>query len=108
MPPQANAKNLALPDTPPELCDLTNLEERLLSQRYPFMKLLALSKGRQSGIQGAIVNVPVQAEQVYNALPKSPNEAGFLPLKLNRKRKYSCHQMFQYIRPNTVKKHSSG
>ena len=73
MPPQANANNLALPVTPPELCDLTTLEERLLSQRYPFMKLLGLVKGRQSGIKYAVVNVPVQAEQVCNALPKTPN-----------------------------------
>ena len=29
--PQANANNPALPDTPPELCGLTALDERLLS-----------------------------------------------------------------------------
>ena len=45
LPPQACANNLALPETPPELSNLTTLEERLLSQRYPFMKLLALPKG---------------------------------------------------------------
>ena len=44
MPPQANANNLALPNTSQELYDLTTLEERLLSQIYPFMKLLALPK----------------------------------------------------------------
>ena len=103
LPPQASANNLALPDTPPELSNLTTLEERLLSQRYPFMKLLALPKGRQSGIKGAVVNVPVQAEQVCNVLPKTPNEAGFLPLKLKRKLQYSGHHTFQYIRPNIVK-----
>ena len=103
LPPQASANNLALPDTPPELSNMTTLEERLLSQRYPFMKLLALPKGRQSGIKGAVVNVPVQAEQVCNVLPKTPNEAGFLPLKLKRKLQYSGHHTFQYIRPNIVK-----
>lgn len=60
LPPQANANNLALPDAPPELCSLGSLEERLLAQRYPFMKLLALPKGRQTGIKGAVVNVLVQ------------------------------------------------
>ena len=103
LPPQANANNLALPDSPPELNSLSSLEERLLSQRYPFMKLLALPKGRQRGIKGAVVNVPVQAGQVCDALPRTPSEAGFLPLKLKRKVEYSGHVNFQYIRPNRVK-----
>ena len=103
LPPQANANNLALPDSPPELNSLSSLEERLLSQRYPFMKLLALPKGRQRGIKGAVVNVPVQAGQVCEALPRTPSEAGFLPLKLKRKVQYSGHVNFQYIRPNRVK-----
>ena len=103
MPPQASANNLVLPDTPPELCDLTTLEERLLSQRYPFIKLLALPKGRQSRIKGAVLNVPVHAKQVCDTLPKTPNEAGFIPLKLKRKLKYSGHHTFQYIRPNIVR-----
>ena len=103
LPPQANANNLALPDSPPELNSLSSLEERLLSKRYPFMKLLALPKGRQRGIKGAVVNVPVQAGQVCDALPRTPSEAGFLPLKLKRRVEYSGHLNFQYIRPNRVK-----
>ena len=66
LPPQSNANNLALPDSLP---DLNSLEEKLLSQRYPFMKLLAFPKGRQRGIKGAVVNVPVQGGQVCEAWP---------------------------------------
>ncbi|CAC5377901.1 unnamed protein product [Mytilus coruscus] len=40
---------------PPELEDLSPLERRLISKRYPFMKLIALPKGQQSGIKGTVL-----------------------------------------------------
>ena len=46
IPPQSNANNMS-PETIgicDALSDLTPLERRLISQRYPFMKLLALPK----------------------------------------------------------------
>ena len=41
------------------------------------MKLLALPKGRQSEFKGAVVNVPVQAEQVCNAFQKTQTKQDF-------------------------------
>ncbi|KAH3856639.1 hypothetical protein DPMN_099231 [Dreissena polymorpha] len=79
MSPQADAYNLKLPPTPE---DFTTLEQRLLPQRYPFMKLLALPKGRRSAIKGAVVNIPVQVNTVAEKLPLTPTQAGFIPLKL--------------------------
>ncbi|VDI08178.1 Hypothetical predicted protein [Mytilus galloprovincialis] len=63
MPPQAEANNMMLPDVPKIIQDLTPLEARILSTRYPFMKLLALPRGRQTGIKGAVINVPVNVQQ---------------------------------------------
>ena len=48
------------------------------------MKLLALPKGRQSGIEGAVVNVSVQAEQVCNVLP-NPKRSRISPIKIEKK-----------------------
>ena len=102
LPPQADANNLKLPTIPDELQGLSTLEERLLSQRYPFMKLLALPKDRQYAIKGAVVNIPVDVENVAKTLPKTPSEAGIIPLKLKRKIEYQGHYSFQYIRPHKI------
>ncbi|WAR30905.1 PIF1-like protein [Mya arenaria] len=102
MPPQSDANNLKLPSIPEDLQDLSTLEERLLSQRYPFMKLLALPKGRQNAIKGAVVNIPVEVNTVAENLPRTPLEAGLVPLKLKRKVEYKGHYSFQYIRPEKI------
>lgn len=64
VPPQSVSNKLAVHEVPDELKDLTNLEARLLAKRYTFMKIVSLPQGRQSGIRGGVVNVPVAAESV--------------------------------------------
>ncbi|VDI51626.1 Hypothetical predicted protein, partial [Mytilus galloprovincialis] len=86
MPPQAEANNMMLPDVPKIIQDLTPLEARILSTRYPFMKLLALPRGRQTGIKGAVINVPVNVQQVCTSLPQTPISAGIIPIKIKRKK----------------------
>ncbi|WAR11596.1 PIF1-like protein, partial [Mya arenaria] len=102
LPLQAQANNLEVPAAPPVLSELSSLEVRLLCKRYPFMKLVALPKGRQSGIKGSVVNVPVNCEQVCSTLPRTPGTAGIIPLKLKRKQQYKGYVKFQYIRPEKI------
>jgi hypothetical protein len=103
LPPQSNANNLSVPLVPKQLKDLTSLEVRLLCQRYPFMKLLALPRGKQSGLKGTVVNIPIDHKAVCNSLPATPRQAGIIPLKLKRRIQYKGYEMFQFIRPNKVK-----
>ena len=49
------------------------------------MKLLALPRGKQNGIKGAVVNVPVEAKVVCDSLTMTISQAGIIPLKLKRK-----------------------
>lgn len=66
------------------------------------MKLVALPKGRQSGLKGSVVNVPVNCEQVCASLPRTPSSAGIIPLKLKKRQHFKSHVMFQYIRPKKI------
>lgn len=102
-PAQAVSNNLEVFNVPPELANLSTLESRLLATRYPFMKLVALPHGRQSGIKGSVVNVPVHATLVCNSLPCTPCSAGIVPLKLKRKMVYRSTVSHQNIRPSIVK-----
>lgn len=57
---------------PRELEGLTVLEERLVAPRLPFMRIVSLGYERQSGIKGAVVNVPISLNQtVVQLLPRS-------------------------------------
>ena len=103
LPPQSVANKLNVYPVPPEINCLTNLEARLLSTRYPFMKLVSLPRGKQPGIRGAVVNVPVSAENVCHLLPRTPSQAGIIALKLKRKIMYKHHYAYEHIRPNHVK-----
>ena len=58
LPIQAKANGMGLDNQPPELSCLNQLEQRLISLRVPFMKMVALPCGKQRCIHGPAVNVP--------------------------------------------------
>ena len=102
VPVQAKVNGLELAHIPNELKDLNTLELRMISLRIPFMKLLALPSGRQCCIHGPAVNVPSKLDSVCTLLPRLPNEASMIPLKLKRKLRYKGHYMYDYLRPDKV------
>ena len=83
MPAQAKANKLDLEDVPVELSDLNSpLEQRLISLRIPFMKMVALPCGKQRAIHGPAVNVPTDLTPVCTLLPRLPSQAQMVPMKL--------------------------
>lgn len=103
IPPQAAINGLLLDDVPPEIKELTELESILISQRIFFMKLMSLSRGKQLGICGAMVNVPSNVKACVDSLPRPLNEAGLVPLKLKRKVSYKGYVWHQFIRPHIIR-----
>ena len=102
IPCQASINGLQLPDIPPELQDLTPLEERVISLRIPFMKLVALPAGQQKCIHGSAINVPTSLEPITSVLPRIPENCQVVPLKLKKKLSYAGHYQHNYIRPQKV------
>ena len=99
VPAQAKANKL---DVPVELSDLNPLEQRLISLRIPFMKMVALPCGKQRAIHRPAVNVPTDLTPVCTLLPRLPSQAQMVPMKLKRKLCYKGHYMYQYVRPAKV------
>ena len=69
IPAQAVINNLKLEPLPNELKEISSLEAMLVVKRIPFMKILALPKGKQKAIHGRVVNVPVNPDKVCGTLP---------------------------------------
>ena len=102
LPTQSWANDLQLDDIPPALQGLRPLEIRLISQRIPFMKLVALPRGGQKTIHGSAVNVPSKLQSITTLLPRLPETAEVFALKLKRKLAYEGHYMYEYVRPKHV------
>ena len=102
IPANAIANGLELPDIPVQLQNLNDLERRFISLRIPFMKLCALPKGGQYGINGACVNVPTKVDAACNLLPRMPADVKVVGFKLKRKLQYKGHHMSSKADPNKI------
>ena len=102
VPPQAKANMLRLDLIPPELQDLHALELRLLAKRIPFMRIISLPKGKQKAIHGPAVNIPASLDPVCTLLPRLPESAHIIALKLKRKLDYKHAYLHNYIRPQKI------
>ena len=92
---------MGFPNKPPEL-NLSNLEERLISLRIPFMQIRALNSGGQFSLKGSVVNVPANIEPTIRALPRMQNEAEIIPVKLKRMKEYKHAVETETVRPVAV------
>ncbi|KAJ8358092.1 hypothetical protein AAFF_G00035120 [Aldrovandia affinis] len=102
MPSIAVANSLQLALIPPELEELNVLERQLIAKILPFAKIVALPKGRQRAVHGAVVCVPSEVETTVNSLPRPSAEAQLLQVKLKRKIKYKGYQYFYTVNMKNV------
>ena len=102
LPVQAKANGMQLDSEPAELSCLNALEQRLISLRVPFMKMVALPSGKQRCIHGPAVNVPSKIDRVCTMLPRLHSECELVPLKLKRKLSYKGHYLYDYVSPQKL------
>ena len=104
VPVQSEYNHLQLDAIPDQLSSLCQLEQKLITQRLPFMQICNLPKGAQKGIQGPVVNVPSNLDTLVTTLPRLPSDAGLVQVKLKRKLQYKGHSIYQCINPSSVQK----
>ncbi|RXN36706.1 replicase helicase endonuclease [Labeo rohita] len=102
MPSIAVANKLDLPPIPAELLQLNVLERQLIARIVPFAKIVALPKGQQRAVHGAVVCVPSEVEQTVNCLPRPSSESQLLQVKLKRHIKFRGYQHFHTVNMHSV------
>ncbi|XP_063426085.1 uncharacterized protein LOC134709887 [Mytilus trossulus] len=100
IPADSFSNSLLLENVPVELKQLNSIEQQLIAQNIPFMKIMALPKGGQKGVHGPVVCVPSDLKKVTSTLPRSENESLLLKVKLKRKLSYKGYDKYQFVRPN--------
>lgn len=105
VPRLAIVNGLVFPDIPEVLKQLTPMEERLVSPRHVFLKIVRKGQGLgfQHGLVGNVINVPVQINNIVSALPRSTNDDNVITVELRRKLCYR-HGRKEQIRPEYVRR----
>ena len=104
----SNQNNLQLInlDTFPEL-KLTELENTMIALNIIFQKVFQLPKLRWPAMKDRTVNIPIFEADVLNtvkSLPRTPNEAGIIPVNLKRKVSYKNIHLVQYVSVTKIMK----
>ena len=104
IPKFAMHNGLTFPEIPDVLQKLTPLEERIVSPRHIFLKIVRRGQvlGFQHGLVGNVVNVPFDVNTMVSALPRYASATHVIPLVLKRKMCYK-HGRQERIRPAIVK-----
>lgn len=76
---------------------LSRMEERLVARIAPFMYMVPLKKGRQWGLVGKVVSVPMQTDRVQSILPRPFEECQTLLFNFKRKMEYSATWLSKVI-----------
>ena len=95
------ANGMRFPAKLSALC-LTNLEERLISLRIPFMQIRALNSGGQFSLKGSVVNVPTNIEPTIHALPRMQTNSETVAVKLKRMKEFKHAVVTENVRPTAV------
>ncbi|XP_069109201.1 uncharacterized protein [Argopecten irradians] len=100
--PRLSVKNGMKWPTKPDILKLHPLEERLISQRIPFMQIRELPRGGQLSAKGNVVNVPVDIQPTVNALPRQIDEHVTIAVKLKKRLSHKSACFTENVRPNAV------
>lgn len=98
--PSCSVKNgFFFPEKPPHL-DISEMEERLISPRIPFMQIMEKPRGGQKSLRGNVVNVPIDVSKTVRCLPRMFAESETIQVKLKRKLSFKHHVLHETVRPN--------
>lgn len=81
VPSCAAINGFRFPEKPTEL-NITEMEERLITPRIPFMQVMEKPRGGQRGLKGNVVNVPSDVNTTVKSLPRTLSESETIQVKL--------------------------
>ena len=101
-PAQAVCNDLRICNVPDRFSDNRKLEKIIISRRILFKNVTIISKGQAPKMKGAICNVPINAADICNVLPRGMDNNGIVRVALKKKMCFKSNVYFQPVRPNFV------
>ena len=94
-------------DKVPEELELTDYEEQLIALNMLFIKIFKLKKSGMNAVDGRVINVPLEVEDVANTvtqLPRNFEDAKLVPVNWKRKLSMAGSHIQAYVRPDMLTK----
>ena len=106
IPRMSTHNGLELDEIPEEL-KLTDYEEQLIALNMLFIKIFKLKKSGMNAVDGRVINVPLEVEDVANTVTKLPRnfeDAKLVPVNWKRKLSMAGSHIQAYIRADMLAK----
>ena len=90
-------------DKVPEELELKDLEQQLIARTLLFMKVKKLPTTRMKAMFDQVISVPIEQDDVsrtVSELPRHPDDAKIVAVKLKRKLEYKNTHIEEFIRPS--------
>ena len=94
-------------DKIPEELELTDYEEQLIALNMLFIKIFKLKKSGMNAVDGRVINVPLEVEDVAKTvtqLPRNFQDAKLVPVNWKRKLSLAGSHIQAYVRPDMLAK----
>jgi hypothetical protein len=88
------------PALPPELQNLIDPENHLISPRIPFMQVCAAPCGKRLHLSGSVVNVPADTQRIQTLLPR---RWGTQDTVAKRRLRFKQFFRFENVRPTKIR-----
>ena len=72
----------------------------MTAKDIPYMKVYTLPKSLYSGFKDRLVNIPIEEEDIRHtiqSLPRTPTQAGIIPVRLKRKKEYKNYHIQSFV-----------
>ena len=102
IPCQAVINDLELHELPADFSDIRRLEKVLIAKRILFKKVTIMPKGQAPKIKGTICNVPIEADQICNILPRGMDNNGIITVSLKKRMKFKSNVYLEPVRPDLI------
>ena len=102
IPAQAVCNDLKICNVPDRFSDIRKLEKIIISKRILFKKVTIMSKGQAPKMKGAICNVPINAADICDVLPRGMDNNGVVRVALKKRMCFKSNVYFQPVRPSFI------
>ena len=103
IPCQAVSNNLQMFDLPTNFERLRKLEKIIISKRILFKRITIMPKGQFPKMKGAVCNVPIDADEICNVLPRGMDNNGIVQVALKKKLNFRSNVFLEPVRPNLIR-----
>ena len=105
IPSISESNGLQLDEVPIELSRLSELEQQLIARALIFMKIKKLPTSRMKAFVDRVISVPLEnfdVEKTVTSLPRHPDDAKIIAVKLKRKLELKQAHLQEFISPMNV------